>query len=111
MENAYIVKIAKQAQEQMREIACYIAFNLHTSEAAVRLLNVLEAEIASLSRFPNRIVLTEEEPWRSRGIRKMIVKNYLVYFWVDEATRTVHVTAVVYGGRNQIKQLSEMSMD
>ncbi len=29
--------------------------------------------------MPERIKLTEEEPWRSQGIHRMRVKNYYVY--------------------------------
>ncbi len=40
----------------------------------------------------------------------MPVKNYLVYFWIDEETRSVQVTAVVYGRRDQRRQLSQMDL-
>lgn len=64
-----------------------------------------------LSKFPQRIALTEEEPWHSYGIRKIPVKNFLVYFWIDEDHLKVQVTAVVYGKRDQVHQLSQMDMD
>ena len=53
-------------------------------QTAIRMLDTLEKEILSLSTLPNRVALTEEEPWHSAGIRKLPVKNYLVYFWVNE---------------------------
>ena len=57
------------------------------------------------------IALTEEEPWHNYGIRKMPVKNFLVYFWLDEDHLIVQVTAVVYGKRDLIRQLSQMDME
>lgn len=65
------------------------------------MLDTLEQEIASLSLFPNRVPLTEEDPWHSQGIHKMSVKNYLVYFWVDESTSIVHVIGIIYARRDQ----------
>lgn len=59
--------------------------------------------------FPNRVSLTEEEPWHSQGIHKFSVKNYLVYFWVNETERKVQVTGVVYGRRDQREYLSNMN--
>lgn len=106
----YTVKITPQAQKQLEEITHYIAFTLQAPEAALDLLEKLEHEIASLSNFPSRIARTEEEPWHSLGIRKMPVKNYLVYLWIDEETRSVQVTAVVYGRRDQRRQLSQMDL-
>ena len=107
----YCVKITEQAQEQLREIYSYIALQLQSPNTALKMLDVLEKEISSLSYFPNRIALTEEEPWHSKGIHKMPVKNYLVYFWIDDVRKTVQITAVVYGRSEQKTQLSQMSMD
>jgi toxin ParE1/3/4 len=72
------------------------------------LLYEIESSISSLSQFPQRVALTEEEPWRSTGIHKMPVKNFLAYFWIDEENSKVQVTAIIYGRRDQIKQLSQM---
>lgn len=47
--------------------------------------------------MPERFSIVEDEPWKSRGYRKMPVKNFLVYYYVDEENNTVWVTAVVYG--------------
>ena len=77
----YEVKITEPAQRQLQEIVRYIAEDLQEKRTAIRMLDTLEKEILSLSTLPNRVALTEEEPWHSAGIRKMPVKNYLVYFW------------------------------
>ena len=74
------------------------------------MLDTLQEEIASLDQFPNRIPLTEEEPWRSQGIHKFPVKNYLIYFWVDEETKKVQIIGAVYGRKNQRHQLSNLDM-
>ena len=89
MPEKYTVKITQQAQEQIREIVSYIRFTLQAPETAMKMLDTLQEEIASLDQFPNRVPLTEEEPWRSQGIHKFPVKNYLIYFWVDEETKKV----------------------
>ena len=75
----------------------------------MHMLDTLEREIASLTRFPKRVPLTEEEPWRSQGIHKLPVKNHLVYFWVDEVAKMVQVTAAIYGRRDQRQQLARMN--
>ena len=68
MPEKYTVKITQQAQEQIREIVSYIRFTLQAPETAMKMLDTLQEEIASLDQFPNRVPLTEEEPWRSQGI-------------------------------------------
>ena len=74
----------------------------------MKMLDTLQEEIASLDQFPNRVPLTEEEPWRSQGIHKFPVKNYLIYFWVDEETKKVQIIGAVYGRKDQRHQLSNL---
>ena len=80
-------------------------------QTAIRMLDTLEKELLSLSRLPNQVALTEEEPWHSAGIRKLSVKNYLVYFWVNEDQKQVQITAVVYGRRDQRNVLQNMKYE
>lgn len=110
MPETYTVKITKQAQGQIREIIRYIRFTLQAPETAMKMLDTLEQEIAALDHFPNRVPLTAEEPWHSQGIHKLSVKNYLVYFWVDEAVKKVQVIGVIYGRKDQRHQLSNIDM-
>lgn len=110
MDNEYEVKVTMQALEQMGAIVHYISYDLMAPEAAENLLNDLKAAIMKLSVLPKRHSLIDEEPWRSEGVRKIVVKNFLVYYWVDDESNKVQVTAVIYNKRDQIKQLTNMDM-
>ena len=102
----YSVEVTLQASEQMWEIVLYVAKELKNKDAALGLLDAFENAILSLEEFPERVALTQEEPWRSEGVHLLIVENYNVYFWIDG--KTVRVTAVVYQKREQRKQLELM---
>ena len=108
MEKEYKVRITDYALEQLQQIQRYIAFSLQAPDTAVKWRTRMQKELAALSRFPAQIPLTEEEPWHSEGIHKMAVGKHLVYFWINEMTGEVWVTAVVYGSRDQRQQLKEM---
>ena len=105
----YEVKLTAQATEQIPEAVSYISKNLFESETSKRWLNILQENITSLNMLPARYPLTEEEPWRTYGIRKMPVKNFLVYYLINEEQQTVVVTAVIYGRRDQIAALLDSS--
>ena len=107
----YEVKITEPAQRQLQEIVRYIAGDLQEQRTALWMLDTLEKEILSLSTLPNRVALTEEEPWHSAGIRKLPVKNYLVYFWVNEEQKQAQITAVVFGRRDQRNVLQNMKYE
>lgn len=80
-------------------------------KVAQRLLDRIFHSIASLSEFPQRIKLTEEEPWYSYGIHKMQVSNFLIYFWIDEENRKVQIIAIIYNKRDQLKILINMDIE
>lgn len=111
MDKTYTVKITSQAEEQIQEIVHYISRELKALEAALHLLDALENSFVSLAQFPQRVALVDEEPWRTNGIRRLPIKNFLVYFWIDEDNLRVQVTAVIYGKRDQLHQLSQMDME
>lgn len=95
----------------MAQIVDYISNELFAPEAAIQLLDKLENSIMALEEFPERFQLIDEEPWRSERVRKIVVNNFLVYYWINPQERKVHVTAVIYAKRDQLKQLKLMNMD
>ena len=111
MDKTYNVKITSQAESQIQEIIHYIAHELKAPQAALHLLDALENSFASLAHFPHRVALMDEEPWRTKGIHRLPVKNFLIYFWIDENNTKVQITAVIYGKRDQVRQLSQMDME
>lgn len=74
-------------------------------------IDSLENSFTSLRNFPQCVSLTDIEPCRTNGIHCLSVKNFLVYFWINEETKTVQITAVIYTKRDQIRQSSQMDME
>lgn len=110
MDKTYVVKITSQAEEQIQEIIHYITNELKAPDLALHLLDALEDSFSSLIHFPQRVTLIEEEPWHTRGIHRLPVKNFLVYFWIDEDNLKVQITAIIYEKRDQLCQLSQMDL-
>ena len=73
--------------------------------------DLLYKEIAELCFMPSRYPLVEEEPWHSKRVHKMPVKNHLVYYWVNEGAKSVYVTAVIYGRRDLLAALADKTQD
>ena len=107
----YAVRITRQARAHLRGIKKYIEEELLEPDVARSTIDSLKEEIKSLSHMPARIKLTDEEPWRSEGVRKIVVKNFLIYFWVDDENMRVQVTAVIYQRRDQLARLADMEWE
>ena len=104
----YSVKLTPNAIEQIQETIAYISKELLEPEIARAWFDYLRKEIEGLSTMPARFSVVKEEPWLSRGYRKMVVKNFVVYYYVDGERRIVWVTAVIYGRRDQLDVLKNM---
>ena len=104
----YTVKLTPHAIVQIQETIAYISKVLLAPDTAKAWSDYLQKEISGLNRMPARFSLVEEEPWRSRGYRKMPVGNFIVYCFADDEAKTVWITAVVYGRRDQLIALKEM---
>ena len=99
------VQISEQADNDLRGIFEYIAFELLAPENAVGQLDRLEEAIRKLDHMPEKFRRYEREPWRSRGLRVFPVDNFLVFYIPDMETKVVTVIRVMYGGRDVDKEL------
>ncbi|MBQ5896489.1 MAG: type II toxin-antitoxin system RelE/ParE family toxin [Bacteroidaceae bacterium] len=104
----YKVKLTNNALAQLKEAVGYISKVLLEPEVARRWSDRIKKEILTLDHMPLRYPLVDEEPCRTEGIHKLTVENFIVYYWVNEDTSTVWVTAVVYGRRDQLSVLRNM---
>lgn len=106
----YSVNVTNYAYKQLSEIAEYISEVLFSPETANKWLIKMRKEISELSIFPSKFGLINEEPWKSKGIHRMSVDNYNVYYTIDETNSEVWVVAVVYARRNQKQQLIDIEL-
>ena len=76
--NEYEVRVTRQALEQIKEIVHYISNDLMAPDEAHNLLDKMKAEITKLSSFPKKHALIDEEPWRTEGVRKVVIPSIII---------------------------------
>lgn len=111
MRKQYNVKITKYALSQMKTIRNYIADELLAPQAAYDLFLEMKKTAASLENMPERNPLVDAEKWKKQGVRKIMLKNFIMYYWADDGHMTVHITAVVYRKRNQLAEFGKMELE
>ena len=107
----YSIRITRQALAHLREIRRYIEEELAAPDAALNTIRAIRTEIAKLSYMPQKIQTIDEQPWKDEGFRRIRVKNYYVYFWIDEVNSKVQITSIIYVAREQANQLILMKME
>lgn len=103
----YNIKITDQADNDIRNIYEYIAYELQSPENASGQLDRIEQCIMSLDRMPERFRLYAREPWKSRDLHIVPVDNYCVLYIVDNGDMTVSIMRVMYGGCDIDTQLDK----
>ena len=101
----YKIEYLPSALRDLTEIADYIGGKLNNPEAADRLSETIVSTIEKLTDMPYRYpvyypVATFSVKPLKMEYRKMVIKNYLVFYWVNEEKNLVTIARVIYGGRN-----------
>lgn len=95
----------KKADEELESIYEYVSNVLGEPMTAKNLVETIMKNIRSLEQMPKRYRAYADEPWHSRGLRVLPVKNYLVFYLPVECEKTVYIVRIMYAGRDIAKQL------
>ena len=84
----------------MLEIVRYISGELQNPDAADRLAVELVDAAESVLTFPYTTSACQTIRPLKHEYRKILVQNYLMFYWVDEEKKLVTVARVVYAKRD-----------
>lgn len=98
MSEQYRIQYSPAALDDLKDIYAYLAYELKEPSTAKNQANRINAEIGSLDFMPCRYEQVDCEPWKSMGMRKVPVNNFVVFYKVDLDAMTVTVFRIVYGG-------------
>lgn len=91
----YKLKIFPSAQNDLLEIIDYL--NTLSPDAAIDYYDLLVEQINSLSTLPMRCPLAKDTQLRLKGYRTLLVKNYIVFYVVND--KTVEIRRILYAKR------------
>ena len=101
----YGMEFLPSAMRDMVEIARYIAVELKNPIAANNTADELVEAAESIPAFPYANPAYIPIRPLKHEYRKLIVKNYIMLYWVDEEQKLVTVSRVVYARRDYDKIL------
>lgn len=87
----YKLKIQEEALNQLREAVHYIITELGAPQAGEALRDATFSAIASLKEMPYRHSIMDKAFILDVELRIFPIKNYLLYYSVDEDTKTVSI--------------------
>ena len=101
----YKLEYLPVARKDMLEIVRYISGELKNPNAADRLAVELINAMGNVLTFPYRAPVYQPIRPLKHEYRKILVHNYLMFYWVDEDKELVTVARVVYAKRDYSRVL------
>jgi plasmid stabilization system protein ParE len=91
----YNLLIFPSARQDLRDIVEYI--NEFSPDSAIKLYDTIVDGISSIECLPMRCPLLKSPELRAKRYRLLPVKNYLVFYVVNQ--NTVEIRRIIYGRR------------
>ena len=96
----YSVEVSEPAKQDVLNIARYISSQLTAPKAALEMVDSLAAGMESLDGNPKRQPLVRDDRLAAKGYRLLPVKNYLIFYKVDEQAHVVDIIRILYSRRD-----------
>jgi len=96
----YSINITYLAEEDILATEKYISNALKNPIAANNLLDEIEKHEIILEETPNIYPFVNDEYLSQKCIKYVIIKNYLMFFIIDENDKIVNVIRFLYGRMN-----------
>jgi plasmid stabilization system protein ParE len=95
----YRVQVSPTAALQIGTYGIYIAEQSGSAEIAQRWIDRVYMELDTLSDWPRRFELAEENAHRDYEIRRKLIGKYLALYTVDDESHVVRVIGFRHGSR------------
>lgn len=90
----YRIEITELAEQDLENAGDYIAYELKNPTAAENTVKGIRKQIHSLSDFPERNELDEDELLAEIGVRKDYYRNYKIYYVIDG--NTIYIIRILH---------------
>ncbi len=102
---SYRVEVSEPAENDLREIVRYISAQLSAPITAIKMMDLIEETLMRLADMPQKFPTVADERLVLMGYRKLPVKNYIVFFTIDETLKVVNVERILYARREWLRIL------
>lgn len=98
--NKYKVELSIQAKNDYKDIIHYIKYELIEPTIAKKYAELIKNELISLEHQPNRFPIIDNDIIKQYQFRKLIIKNYIVFYRINNKDKVVNIERILYGASN-----------
>ena len=96
----YKIYVSSDAKQDLLSIRSYIDKVCQSGVTSQKLMVSIDKAIFGLDENPHRCPKISNETIKKYGVRKLIIKNYIIFFRIDDKTKNVQILRVLYARRN-----------
>ena len=93
----YKVELSIRAKEDYKSIIRYIKYKLLEPNIAERYAELIKNEINTLKYNPQKFAIIDYDMIKKYKFRKLIIKNYIAFYRINEDKKIVNVERILYG--------------
>ena len=94
------VNFSDEGADDLDEIIRYISVELCNPKAAENFYNEVDEKIELLREHPYIFPLYPDEKLNAEGYRYAIIRNFLMFYLVDDEISVVTIARILYGKRD-----------
>lgn len=99
------IQFSKEAKNDLTNTYRYIKYNLQEPEIVKKLVKDIREEIYKLEKIPKIYPIIDEDFIKKFRIRKIKVKNYCIFYNVNESNNAVNIVRIMNERQNWINLL------
>jgi len=96
----YKVNITEPAENDLHDIVHYISSQLNAPIAALHMIQTMKESIAQLKTTAHAYPIVRDDRLASMGYRPLVIKNYIVFYVVNEKEKLIDVDRILYARRD-----------
>jgi toxin ParE1/3/4 len=97
-----------RANKNLQEIYEYIAEATLEPDIAEKQVARIKEAADSLDFMPHRHRLHYNERLRAKGVHRLLVDNYIIFYKIDETSKCVKISHVIHNKRNIDSMIDEI---
>jgi toxin ParE1/3/4 len=100
------IVFTETAIDDLNSTLSYISNILKAPDASKKLFLMIEEEIIKLQEMPSCHPIIQDDYLSRKGIRSLLVKNYLVFYIVFDDEKYISIIRILYARRNWLLLLN-----
>ena len=101
----YKIQLSIKAKNDYKRIISYLKNDLLEPSIANKYTELINREIQKLEYFPQKHAIIDDDVVRKLEFRKLIIKNYIAFYKINEREKIVEIHRILYGASDWMYEL------